>query len=761
MHDSCWTVWILRFRIPILALAAGLTVWLGLRATGLRLEWDEQAEFAGRDARMAEFRRFQERFGGEEYLLVALQADNVFTPDTLALLGTLTEALREVPRAAEVLSLANVPAVRSGPEGIRIEPFCGAPPADAAAAEALRQEALANPAWTGGLVSADGRMACINVMLPALNRNVNERLEAVAAVQAILRRHGQPGVRALVTGYSPLAADMLATLRSDVNRFLWMTPVVVLGLLALAFRTWRSVWVPAVAIGAAVAWTLGLLALGGGTLNLCTVLLPTLVAINCLSYVIHLLNAYHDGCARGRDHRRILALTVAHLAPPLFMAAMTTAIGFGTQTLSEIRSLRQLGLYSAAGILAAFGVCTVVVPAMLAYLPMPARTAHRHHSVRRLRRFLWQAAGAAARDRWKTPAALALLFAAATAGMWRIRVESNATRDLPPDAPSIQGLRAVEAGLAGFHVLEVMVEGPPGAFQEPWALEQLDRLQRHAAAQPGVDQAVSLNDLFRQIQRVREPAAAAAGAAWTSGQIAEYRLLYSVAGQDRLAGSFVSRDAGAARLAVRIRNLGTTEQLRLVEDIAAFARRELDPRLAVCTTGVVKMYAATMHALVRSLAKSFGFACLLIMAALAVQLRSLRAGLCAMIPNLLPVALAFGVMGYLDIPLTASTVMVASVGIGLAVDDTIHFLLRSRRELRPGRTPLAAARRTLLGTGRAMVYSALGLAAGFSILGFSRFQLNREFGLLTAFILVVALAADLCVTPWLVCAFRLFQEKKP
>ena len=453
-------------------------------------------------------------------------------------------------------------------------------------------------------------------------------------------------------------------------------------------------------------------------------------------------------------------LTVAHLAPPVFMAAMTTAIGFGTQTLAEIRSLRQLGLYSAAGILAAFAVCMTLVPALLSGLPLPAREIHRHHHVRRLRRFLWQAAGAAARDRWRTPVVLVLLFGLAIAGSLRMHVESNAIRQLPPQAPSIRGLHAVEEKLAGFQVLEVMLEGPPGAFREPWAFDQLDRLEQFAASLPGVDQTLSAADLFRQVRSVREPGAAAAGTAWTAGALAEYELLFSVAGQDRLLQSFLARDAGAARLALRIRSPGTQAHLELVHALEGFAARELDPRLAVCTTGMVKLYATTMQALVRSLVKSFGFAFLLISAALAVQLRSLRAGLCAMIPNLLPVALAFGWMGFAGIPLTASTVMVASVGIGLAVDDTIHFLLRYRRELRPGRVPAAAARRALLGTGRAMVYSALGLAAGFSIFGFSQFRLNREFGLLTAFILVVALAADLYVTPWLVCAFRLFQGKK-
>jgi hypothetical protein len=554
---------------------------------------------------------------------------------------------------------------------------------------------------------------------------------------------------------------MLQLLARDSRRFLWLTAGLVVVFLALAFRTWRGVLAPVLAITAAALGTLGLLAASGRTLNLCTALLPTLVAINCLSYAIHLLNAYHDSCGRGRDHGKILAATVVHLAPALWMAAITTAIGFGTQMLSELRSLRELGAFSAAGILLAFGLCLATLPAMLACLPLPRRKVHRHRSVRGLRRALWGVSRFVTRDRWRIPALLVVALGVAGAGIARIRVEAQMMRVLPPSMPSIQGLHAVTDTLAGFQVLEVEVSGPPGAFAEPWALAQLEHLQRRMAGLEGVDQTTSINDLLGQVYRVRDPAGAAAGRPLSAGQVAEYRLLFAVAGRERQLDSFVTRDGSGARVAVRIRSLGTAQQLRLAAAVEHLAASELDPRLTVRTTGLVKLFAVTLHALVRSLFKSFGFAFVLIAAAIAIQLRSVKAGLCAMIPNVLPVLLGFGLMGFLGIPLSASTVMIASIGIGIAVDDTIHFLLRFRREFRPGRGRAAAVRRALLGTGRAMVYSSLGLAAGFSILAFSDLRLNREFGLLTAFILLVALVADLYVTPWLAGAFQLFRERRP
>jgi uncharacterized protein len=757
-----WAGFVLRARIPVLAAAIGLTLVLGGQATRLRSQWNEQTELSAADPQVAYFRQFLDRFGGQEFLLVVLQADEVFTPGFLGYLRDLTEALRAVPHAAEVVSLASVPIVRGTEAGAGMEPFLAEVPATRAEAGRLRQEALANPLWVGNLVSADGRTACINVMLPALSADVGERTESVAAVREILRRNPRAGVRISCTGLSPLTADMLATMGNDFRRFLWLTPVLVLASLSLAFRTWRGVLAPAITIATAMVWTVGLLAGSGGTLNVCTSMLPTLIAINCLSYAIHLLNAYHDSCARGRDHRKILVLTLVHLLPAVFLAALTTAIGFGTQMLSELRSLRELGLFTALGILIAFVLCVTLVPAMLSFLPLPARKAHRHRSVRLLRRWLWQVAAIVERDTWKIPAAFFVLLALAGAGISRIRVESQLSRHLPESMPSIQGLHVVEKELAGFYVLELELDGEPGTFRVPWALAEIDRLQKQVAGLAGVDKVVSINDLFREVHRVRNPAAARrSGLPETAGQIAEYRLLFSAAGNEALVDSLLVRDGSAARLPVRIHATTTTaDHLRLMGEIEQFAARNLDPRLTLHTTGVVKLFAVKNHAIVRSLFKSFGFSFLLIAGVLAIQFRSMKIALCAMIPNVLPIVLAFGVMGGLGIPLNASTVMIASIGIGIAVDDTIHFLLRYRRELRADRRPASAVRRSLLGTGRAMVFSSLGLAVGFAILLFSDFRLNREFGLLTAFIMGTALVADLFLTPYLVCAFRLFQGKK-
>jgi len=756
-----WTRRVLRFRIPILIAALGVTVFLAFQGSRLRSGWNEQTELSANDPELAYFQQFLERFGGQEYLLVLLQGDELFSPEGLAYLQQLTDSLWEVPHVVDVVSLATIPICRGEGANARMEALYTEPPATREESVRLQSEALNNPLWVGSLVSADGRTACINVMLPSLSHQVTDRLDSVAAVEEILQQNSNPLLEVSFTGLSPMASDMQVALQGDLIRFLILTPILVLVCLFWAFRTGRGMWVPALVISMAVIWAMGLLGLSGGSLNICTVMLPTLVAVNALSYSIHLLNGVHESCARGGEYRNILIWTLAHLAPPIWIAAVTTAMGFGALLFAELRSLRELGLFSAIGILLAVLLCMTLVPILLSWLPLPARAAHRHARVRSLRWALWQVASFVNRDRWKIPAVLILLIGLSVVGIRHIRVETQWAHYLPDSAPSIHTLQVVEENLAGFHVLELELDGPEGTFHEPWALRELDQLQLMLAAWPQVDKTMSAVDLVRELHQARNPAASQGKPATlpsSSGELAEIRLLYSMAGQGGMMDAFLTEDGSAARLSLRLPSMTTAEQLQLLNRIDDAADQMLDSRLTLHSTGVVKLFAAKLHALVRSLMKSFALSFLLIAGVLSIQLRSIRAGLCSMIPNVLPVLLGFGLMGALGIPLSASTVMIASVGIGIAVDDTIHMLLRYRHELQAGRSPKSAVRRTLLGTGRAVVFSSIGLAAGFTVLAFSRFSLNREFGLLTAFIMLAALLTDLFVTPYLLRALRLFRK---
>ncbi len=743
-------------RIPIWVGLGGLTLFFAAQAARLRPEWSEQAELSARDPHYAEFQRFRERFGGHDHLIVLVQADTVFDPAVLAHLADVSEALRDIPLATDVVSLATVPIVRGTGEAARMEPFLPDLPPTPDVAKDLAREALGHEPWIGTLVSADGRTAAINVLLPAMNDDIGHRLEAVAAVEEILAKHRRPGTVVTFTGFSPLAHDMLRAINHDLLRFSFLMPLVVLICLWRAFRTWRGIWLPTLTVAVPVVWTLGLFNLAEGSLNAATAMLPTLVAVNGLSYAIHFLNDYHLACARTGDVREVLVGSVRRMGPALGMAALTTAIGFGTLVFAEMRSLRELGWATAVGILMAYGLGMVLMPLLLSGLPRPSPAALRHRELYWLRAGLGRIAAFVNRDRWKTPAALALLAALAAIGISRITADMDMTQYLPESMPSKRSLRTLQETMAGFQMLEVVLDAQPGTFLQPDGLHQIELMAERMAGLEGVDKVATVNDFYGELHRARHPGAPGR-LPETPGQIAETRLLLASAGRRHLADAFVTPDGAVARLSVRLGCEGTAEHLRLARQIEALGGHELAPDIRVSLTGVTHLFAVKIHALTRSLFRSFGLTFLMITVLFSVLLRSPKAGICAMVPNILPVVAGFGLMGAIGISLNAATVMIASVGIGIAVDDTVHLVLRYRRERVAGRSPNSSVRHALLGTGRALVYSSVGLAAGFASLGVSQFRPNREFGLLVAFVLLVALAVDLFVTPYLMRLFNLFE----
>jgi len=289
--------------------------------------------------------------------------------------------------------------------------------------------------------------------------------------------------------------------------------------------------------------------------------------------------------------------------------------------------------------------------------------------------------------------------------------------------------------MSAFSTLEMTIEGPPGVFREEWGFEEVRKIQRFLESLPGVDKVVSFANFIREFDR-------------------DIFLLETT---DRF-DSFLSSDYSTARVSARIQPTSTAGQLELLSKVEESAPKELDKRLRFRTTGAARLYATKATALINGQVRSLGFSMVVITLLLILYLRSIRVGLLSMIPNVLPVLMTLGMMGLSGISLNLSTVMISCIAIAIAVDDTIHFLVRYRREILTNGRVTPAIERTMFESGRAMVFTSLVIAGGFSILLFSSFAPIEYFGLLTAFTMITALGADLLVLPFLIKLFKVMQR---
>ena len=480
-----------------------------------------------------------------------------------------------------------------------------------------------------------------------------------------------------MAGRGPIIVDSKRYMESDVRRFLWLTPVLIVLILFYVFRTFRGIVLPLCVSGLAVLWTFGLFAATGGQVSLPITMLPTLVSVICLSDTIHILAHYYEHAAESPSRRDALVRTMSFMVRTCFLTTLTTAVGIGSLGLTGMRSLEVFALWSAIGIVISFILSIIVMPATLAMLPRPTDKTHV-----RLRESLSSRAmrGAVAITRTR-PVVLALVVlgcVAIGAGLFRIELDTRFSSNIPQTAPSWQASQLLKEKLSGTSVLHVVLEGGEYAFEEPTALRSVDELQRFLTAQAEINYATSVADLIAETHQ-QFAGGDTSGLPDDGRVITDYFVYLS---QTELLDRMANADRSRVVLFAAMNEMGTSAQIELLKRIDAWGAEHLPSGLTLHTTGTAKLFATTSHRLVTGQVRSLSFTFLALTLILMIALRSPRLGLISMIPNTIPVLLTLGAMGYLGIPLGTSTIMISCVAIGIAVDDTIHFLSRYLHEAR-------------------------------------------------------------------------------
>lgn len=705
------------------------------------------------DPELIYLQKFNRTFGDDEVIAVAVKTDDVFRAPVLEWMKRLSDAIERTPHVERVLSLFTVDDMRLEGEELKSEPFLAEVPDDPSALARKREQALANPNWTGFLVSGDGTLAMLTAVLEKADGAVPWRAEVSSALQD-LAKAPPPGVEVLFAGRGPIMVEFESFLKGDMRRYLWLTPLTMCLLLLYAFRNWRGLLITLFTSILAVAWTLALYFETGNSMGMVFVMMPTLLAVISMSDAIHTIAHYQERAAAGGTPREVLIDTMEHMLFSCFLTAFTTVIGFGSLVLSQLQSMQQFGLWMAIGIALDYMLSMALLPALLALLPLPSDRSLEHYEgglAARLVRSLYELVTnhpRAVRAGWWVAGAVAV------AGMFRLGIDSDFISYLPRDSMAARATAVMQQKLAGTSAIEVVLEGAPYSFEEPWALAQVDKMQRFLDERMGVNKTFSIADFLKRMHAVRRPSGgssatgSAAGELPTdAGAIAEY--LFLLAGSKEI-DRFLSADRSQARISARLVSMGTAGPIQLIREIEDFGRT-LDPRLAVHTTGASKLFAATSHALVAGQLSSLLSSIVLLTLTMMVAARSLRLGLISMLPNVVPVGLTLGLMGWCGFPLDNTTIMISAVALGIAVDDTIHLLARYRREVNhPG---VDALRETIEGSGQPCVFSTVVIGSGFALLALSSFGPIRSFGLLTAFTMVIAMVTELLMLPMLLRRF--------
>lgn len=704
----------------VLAVVLGLLSLASFALLG-RLEVDNRLERwfddTGDSARIYE--AFRQTYGSDEFLLAVIDGGSFFDPVVLQTLLDAAESLEEIPGVTRVDGLPMLYRDLFGAE----DP------------EALEAELAATGFFDGLFVSADRTEAAVWMTVEAADE-ARSRRRIVRAADAALNPVREAGRSVQLVGSPALIVALDEVSQRQARKTLPLALIGSVLVLAWMLRSLRAMVAPVVAAGMTIGLTLGAAALLGRTMNMVTTALPPLLWVLTLSNGLFIVRRY-QAYRRRRPPTPAMTAALAETTRPCVLAGVTTATGFGSLVVSGMAPVREFGWLAAGGVLMSIAVNLLMIPVITVALRAPA--------VRRVRRrggAQWS--NLVRRPGWVVAGAL-LVMAGGLAALPFLKVDSNPVDFLPADHSTTEAYRSFRGEIGGYYTLEVLINPPaPWFHSDVWPV--IDGLSERVEAEDIVTKVLSPVDVLRLINRWEQGFTPGSFEPPATEQACE-ALLSSV---DPAVGGLLDRlvevDGRQVRLSAMIREM---EEGRFL-DLAQSVERDL-ARLPAGWTGVVTGQVlglvGAQQTLVRTQIRSFGLAFVLVFACIAVGLRSRKLTLAAIIPNLVPTLTTFGVMALLKIPLNAATVMVASIALGIAVDNTVHVLEHVRRRVSEGLSMSNATTATLGAVGPAMVTTTASACAGFLALCLSDFAPIRSFGFLASVAIAAALIADRIVLP--------------
>ena len=738
------------------ALLAGVT--LVLLSQVFRIEVDTSAEsfMVEKDPARAVYEEAKRRFGSDNLTIVLVQADDVFTAPALAAVKRLSDALERLEGVTRVESLTTVNNIRGDAGTLTTEPLVGRTiPAGREALERVRADALSNRVFVPHLVARDARATAVVAYTAGTGAHFNGAF--TDKVEELIAQARTPGVRIFQMG-EPFAKTTYGRyIERDQLTLIPLSIVVLLVVLFLAFRTLEGMLIPLVTGVVSIVWTVGIMALIGMPLNAMTAAVPSLLIAIGFTEDVHMIAAYEELVEAGSDKRTAIRTMLSESGLPLLVTSATTVLGFITLVFTDITGMVQFGWASSIGLTANFVITMLGVPLLLLLWPVPRRllrhdgAAASHGGL--IPRLMEWLAGFIIRQRRAIWLTTVLLTVASLAGWYALRIDTDFMSYFPEKSEIRQRSAELHRALAGANVFYLVVDtGMEDGVKDPRVLRAIAGLQDYLAGTGRIDASVSVADYLRKMHREMNAGDPAFEVIPDSPElVAQYLLLLE--GKDL--AKYVDFNAASANIVVRHDVTSSYELNALLDGIDRHVAATFPKNVRVRATGesILVNHAADYMAVNEF--TSFSSTLVIIGIIHALLFMSVRAGVLSLIPNVLPIFGSFGIMGLLGIPLNTGTAFVATVAIGIAVDDTVHHMVTYNRQLNLHNDQTRAMVETLRSEGRPIIYVSVALAAGFFVLMFSSFVPTRQLGFLSGVVMLLAMVAELVLTPLLMHSTRL------
>lgn len=740
-----------KVRFIAIGFIIGITMMFG---TWIDIESDNslRAWFSKDDPHYIAYEHFIDTFEGGKYLVVALKSNQIFTLDVLTYIKHKTETLESFEFIASVYSLGNVKRITGTPGSINIEPLLSELQADSI--KQIRNYTLEDQHLLNYLISPDEMFSAIIIAFQDFSSEIEE-VKAVHLVEDTVLREKPDTLEIFISGDSKLmSAFNTYTKQTQRQGSCFVVSIICICIFVLS-RSFYNTFIILINMGVSLCWSLGFFSILGFQFNAVTALLVPLILVLSIADSVHIIHYFEEERRRGRDRKASFIRTVEYIVTPCFITSITTAFGLLSLIVSRIDAVKHFGISSAAGVMFAFLTSMILVPVLLTFFPY-----HPKEKNDRDRKLNFSKIFTINQSRY--PYILGATFLGLMAAFWgisKIRVETNRLEWFPKNESFYKSAKIVEKHLFGIDNLEIVLKGNDKIFTRPDILRKIDKLSAEIEKLPHVKKVLSLTNYIKRINMaLHEENPDFYRVPDNQPLIAQELLLFTLFdGCIKELNSFVTPDYSEGRISIKTETMSSEESIVFGKLLSKMINETFSySNLEVVLTGTIYLYNINLKRLVDSQIRSFTLAFLFIIGLLFIAFRSLAYGILSILPNLFPVVFIMGILGWCSAALNNTTVMVASVALGIAVDDTVHFISRFRKESRSKNLAIHSALKTTTNSvGKAIIFTSMINIAGFLTLSIIiDFQPTREFGFLISSAMFFALIGDLIVLPASIMAVK-------
>jgi predicted RND superfamily exporter protein len=736
---------------------------MGYQARNVELSYEFQRLVPEHDPEMQYFQEFLKTFGEDDNVLViGFKDSSVFRLAQFNQFAQVCDTLAKMQGVNEVLALPRLQYLVKDTirKEFTVQKVFAKRPASQRELDSTLRFIKTLKIYESQLLNEQTGAMLLAIAVNKSFLNSSKRVDLVANFKRVCERFGKETNIKIHYAGLPFARTILAAkVKDELVFFLWISVAVTAFTVFLFYRSLYPVLVSMALIGITIVWAVGTLGIFGYKITMLNGLMPPILVIVAIPNAVYLITKYQQEYLQSGNQREALKKVVSRIGFVTVIVNLTTAISFFVFIWGDVVILKEFGIATGLNTCFAFVISIIFVPAVFSYLPPPNIRDTKHLEFKPMQRLLETLVVIAQRYRWLTYLLTITSLVVFGYGMTQIRTLAYMVDDIPEKSEIKQDLRFFEANFGGVMPLEIVVDtGKRRGIRKRANLQKIDSLENFLLTLPEVSHPLSYTDFLKTANQT-----------YFNGDTEAYRLpsrreepfVYSYIksqGDDNenLLKAFVDSAQQKIRISVKVADMGTLKMDSLIT-------HKIKPKIAEITkgselkvhiTGTSLLFVKGNQYLISSLVSGTWMAILFVALAHGLLFFNLRIIIISLIPNIIPLIITAGLMGFLNVPLKPSTIIIFSIVLGIAVDNTVHFLARYRLGLYDNDYDvITSVMVSIRETGYSMIYTSLVLFAGFIIFMMSEFGGTVSLGWLTSLTLMVALITNLTILPALLVTF--------